>query len=59
MLIVFMHLIVNNIDAFPSYAGCYYILSYMLFIVNRFEDALDVMDMGRLHTSTFEPFNGN
>lgn len=45
-------------DAFPSHAGSYYILSYLLYIVNRFEDALDVMDLGRVYSSTFQPFNG-
>jgi hypothetical protein len=33
---------------FPGHAGSYYILGYMLFIVNQLEDALDVIDMGRL-----------
>lgn len=49
----------HGLDAFPSYAGSYYILSYLLYIVNRFEDALDVMDMGRLCSTSFPPFNGN
>ncbi|KAI7876806.1 uncharacterized protein EV154DRAFT_429625 [Mucor mucedo] len=47
------------LDAFPSYAGSYYILSYLLYIVNRFEDALDVMDMGRLCSTSYPPFDGN
>lgn len=46
------------VDALPEYAACYYILSYMLFIVNRMEDALDILDMGRTINPTFEPFNG-
>lgn len=45
------------LDALPEYAGCYYILSYMLFIVNQMEDALDVLDMGRTINPTFEPFS--
>ncbi|GAA5803200.1 hypothetical protein HPULCUR_008676 [Helicostylum pulchrum] len=45
------------LDALPEYAGCYYILSYMLFIVNRMEDALDILDMGRTINPTFEPFS--
>ncbi|CEP12258.1 hypothetical protein [Parasitella parasitica] len=44
------------LDILPGHAGCYYILSFILFIMDRLEDALDVLDMGRLVDSSFEPF---
>ncbi|KAI8646700.1 hypothetical protein BD408DRAFT_336333 [Parasitella parasitica] len=45
------------LDILPGYAGCYYILSFILFTMNQLEDALDVIDMGRLVDSSFELFD--
>ncbi|KAI9471997.1 MAG: hypothetical protein EXX96DRAFT_582537 [Benjaminiella poitrasii] len=45
------------LDMFPSHAGCYYILGFILFTMNRLEDALDILDMGRAVEPTFEPFD--
>lgn len=47
-----------NLDILPGHAGCYYILGFILFIMNQLEDALDILDMGRLVDSSFEPFDG-
>ncbi|KAL9537243.1 hypothetical protein MBANPS3_011954 [Mucor bainieri] len=46
------------LDILPGHAGCYYILGFILFIMNQLEDALDILDMGRLVDSSFEPFDG-
>ncbi|KAK4515111.1 uncharacterized protein ATC70_002721 [Mucor velutinosus] len=45
------------LDILPGHAGCYYILGFILFILNQLEDALDILDMGRLVDSSFEPFD--
>ncbi|KAI7898262.1 uncharacterized protein BX663DRAFT_462268 [Cokeromyces recurvatus] len=45
------------LDMFPSHAGCYYILGFILFIMNQLEDALDILDIGRMVDSEFEPFD--
>lgn len=42
----------------PSHAGCYHVLSYILFTVNRLEAALEVLNMGRIVDPTFVPFKG-
>lgn len=46
-------------DIFPSYPGSYYILSFILFIVNRLEDALEILDIGRIVDPHFKAFDGN
>lgn len=33
-------------------------MGFILFIMNQLEDALDILDMGRLVDSSFEPFDG-
>ncbi|KAF1802651.1 hypothetical protein FB192DRAFT_1379143 [Mucor lusitanicus] len=45
------------LDILPGHAGCYYILGFILFIMNQLEDALDILDMGRVVDSSFEPFD--
>lgn len=44
------------LDMLPSHAGCYHVLSYILFTVNRLEAALEVLNMGRIVDPTFVPF---
>ncbi|OBZ87215.1 hypothetical protein A0J61_04733 [Choanephora cucurbitarum] len=45
------------LDTLPVYAGCYFILSYILYFMKRFEDALDILDMGRNADPSFTQFN--
>ncbi|KAI9467945.1 hypothetical protein BDB00DRAFT_985557 [Zychaea mexicana] len=43
------------LDVFPTHAGCYYILGFILFVLNRLEDALIPLRTGRLVDPGFEP----
>ncbi|KAI8079659.1 uncharacterized protein B0P05DRAFT_541501 [Gilbertella persicaria] len=45
------------LDIFPTYAGCYYILGYILFFLKQFGDALDILDMGRCVDASFQQFD--
>ncbi|KAI7849105.1 hypothetical protein BDC45DRAFT_292006 [Circinella umbellata] len=46
------------LDVFPTHAGCYYILGFILFVLNRLEDALIPLRTGRLVDPEFEPIAG-
>ncbi|KAI8887344.1 hypothetical protein K501DRAFT_175640 [Backusella circina FSU 941] len=46
------------LDLFPIYSGCYLILGSILYKMGRPEDALSVLEMGRMVDPTFEPFSG-
>jgi hypothetical protein len=45
-------------DFYPYHAGCYYILSLLLFMIHQHEEALDIIDLGREMNPTFHRFNG-
>ncbi|KAI8881535.1 hypothetical protein K501DRAFT_188763 [Backusella circina FSU 941] len=46
------------LDFYPYHAGCYYILSLLLFMIHQHEEALDILDLGREIDPTFDMFNG-
>ncbi|CAO3652560.1 unnamed protein product [Cunninghamella blakesleeana] len=45
------------LDTFPSHGGCYYILGFILFILNQLEDAITLLQMGRNVDCNFEPID--
>ncbi|KAI9314542.1 hypothetical protein BX666DRAFT_1967671 [Dichotomocladium elegans] len=47
------------LDVFPTHAGCYYVLAFILYVLNRLEDALFPLQIGRRVDPTFEPVDGN
>lgn len=47
------------LDVFPSHAGCYYILGFILFVLNQLEEAMILLEMGCAVDPTFEPIDGN
>jgi tetratricopeptide (TPR) repeat protein len=46
------------LDVFPSHAGCYYILAFILFVLNKLEEAMILLQMGRAVDPNFEPIDG-
>jgi hypothetical protein len=46
------------IDVFPTHAGCYYILGFILFVLNQLEEATILLQMGRAVDPSFEPIDG-
>lgn len=46
------------LDVFPGHAGCYYILGFILFVLNKLEEAIILLQMGRAVDPTFEPIDG-
>jgi hypothetical protein len=46
------------LDVFPGHAGCYYILGFILFVLNKLEEAAILLQMGRAVDPTFEPIDG-
>ena len=46
------------LDVFPTHAGCYYILGFILFVLNRLDEALIPLRTGRLVDPEFEPVAG-
>ncbi|KAI7905848.1 uncharacterized protein BX663DRAFT_497844 [Cokeromyces recurvatus] len=46
------------LDVFPAHAGCYYILGFILFVLNKLEEAVILLQMGRAVDPTFEPIDG-
>lgn len=46
------------LDVFPAHGGCYYILGFILFVLNKLEEAMILLQMGRAVDPTFEPFDG-
>jgi hypothetical protein len=47
------------LDVFPGHAGCYYILAFICFVLNKLEEATIILQMGRAVDPTFEPLDGN
>ncbi|KAI8368003.1 hypothetical protein EDC96DRAFT_564506 [Choanephora cucurbitarum] len=45
------------LDTFPGHAGCYYILAFILFVLNKLEEALTLLQMGRVVDPGFEPID--
>ncbi|KAI9267866.1 hypothetical protein BY458DRAFT_587060 [Sporodiniella umbellata] len=45
------------LDVFPAHGGCYYILGFVLFVLNHLEEATILLQMGRAVDPTFEPFD--
>ncbi|KAI7862350.1 hypothetical protein BDF14DRAFT_1856873 [Spinellus fusiger] len=45
------------LDLFPGHAGCYYILGFILFILNQLEEAIVLLNMGRAVDPDFEPID--
>ncbi|CDS07647.1 hypothetical protein LRAMOSA01596 [Lichtheimia ramosa] len=43
------------LDVFPTHAGCYYVLGFILFVLNRLQDALVPLQVGRRVDPNFEP----
>lgn len=46
------------LDVFPTHAGCYYILAFILFVLNKLEEAAILLQMGRAADPGFEPIDG-
>jgi hypothetical protein len=46
------------LDVFPGHAGCYYILGFILFVLNKLEEAAIFLQLGRAVDPTFEPIDG-
>lgn len=46
------------LDVFPTHAGCYYILGFILFVLNKLEEAAILLQMGRAADPQFEPIDG-
>ncbi|KAI8975327.1 hypothetical protein BDF20DRAFT_802699, partial [Mycotypha africana] len=44
------------LDTFPTHAGCYYILGFILFVLNKLEEARILLQMGCGVDPDFEPF---
>lgn len=51
-------MVYDHTDMFPDHPGCYYILGFILFVLNRLEEATVLLKMGRTIDPGFEPFNG-
>ncbi|CAO3673694.1 unnamed protein product [Rhizopus stolonifer] len=45
------------LDVFPAHGGCYYILGFVLFVLNNLEEAMILLQMGRAVDPAFEPFD--
>ncbi|KAG2237625.1 hypothetical protein INT48_004528 [Thamnidium elegans] len=45
------------LDVFPTHAGCYYILAFILFVLNKLEEAAILLQMGRAADPGFEPID--
>ncbi|KAI9339136.1 hypothetical protein BD770DRAFT_415316 [Pilaira anomala] len=45
------------LDVFPTHAGCYYILGFILFVLNKLEEAAILLQMGRAADPQFEPID--
>ncbi|CEP15989.1 hypothetical protein [Parasitella parasitica] len=43
------------LDVFPGHAGCYYILGFILFVLNKLEEAIILLEMSRAVDPNFEP----
>ncbi|KAI8640223.1 hypothetical protein BD408DRAFT_434453 [Parasitella parasitica] len=43
------------LDVFPGHAGCYYILGFILFVLNKLEEAIILLEMSKAVDSSFEP----
>ena len=54
---IMLILVINN--AFPSHGGCYYILGFILFVLNNLESALILLEMSRTADPFFEPVDGD
>ncbi|KAL0094707.1 hypothetical protein F4703DRAFT_1032598 [Phycomyces blakesleeanus] len=46
------------LDIFPGHSGCYYILGFILFVLNQLEEAMILLQMGRAADPDFEPIDG-
>ncbi|KAF7732508.1 hypothetical protein EC973_003254 [Apophysomyces ossiformis] len=45
------------LDVFPGHAGCYYILAFILFVLNQLEESMMLLSMGRAVDPEFEPID--
>ncbi|KAI8997122.1 hypothetical protein BDB01DRAFT_20401 [Pilobolus umbonatus] len=45
------------LDVFPGHAGCYYILGFILFVLNKLDEATLLLQMGRTVDPSFEPID--
>ncbi|SAM05557.1 hypothetical protein [Absidia glauca] len=45
------------LDVFPTHGGCYYILGFILFVLNQLEEAVILLHMGRAVDQSFEPID--
>ncbi|KAI9283076.1 hypothetical protein BC943DRAFT_343964 [Umbelopsis sp. AD052] len=46
------------LDVFPGHAGCYHLLGFILYILNRLEEAMMLLDFGRTVDPEYEPIDG-
>jgi hypothetical protein len=46
------------LEVFPGHAGCYYILGFILFVLNKLEEAIILLEMSRAVDPNFEPVDG-
>ncbi|KAI8584237.1 hypothetical protein K450DRAFT_218808 [Umbelopsis ramanniana AG] len=45
------------LDVFPGHAGCYHLLGFILYILNRLEEAMMLLDFGRTVDPEYEPID--
>ncbi|KAI8330177.1 hypothetical protein BC941DRAFT_404928 [Chlamydoabsidia padenii] len=48
---------IRILDVFPTHGGCYYILGFILFVLNQLEEAIILLQMGRAVDPSFEPID--
>ncbi|KAI9028331.1 hypothetical protein CLU79DRAFT_738827 [Phycomyces nitens] len=48
---------IRILDIFPGHSGCYYILGFILFVLNQLEEAMILLQMGRAADPDFEPID--
>ncbi|ORX55047.1 hypothetical protein DM01DRAFT_1335344 [Hesseltinella vesiculosa] len=48
---------IRILDVFPGHGGCYYMLAFILFVLNQLEEAVILLRMGRAVDDSFEPFD--
>ncbi|KAH8550632.1 hypothetical protein BGW37DRAFT_497778 [Umbelopsis sp. PMI_123] len=45
------------LDVFPGHAGCYHLLGFILFVLNRLEEAMILLEFGRTVDPDYEPID--
>ncbi|CAM0142835.1 hypothetical protein VKS41_002600 [Umbelopsis sp. WA50703] len=45
------------LDVFPGHAGCYHLLGFILYVLNRLEEAMILLEFGRTVDPEYEPID--